>query len=135
MKYTPGPWHIRKSFDKRSWFCIAHTEKGKHGTYRPEIATVYTKPTLVEDDKGEKCEGIAHANDLVYMAKDSHECLAACEANALLIAAAPELLEALEEMQQLVKYLIKNAMQEQQDKAAPSLVLAKLVIAKAKGNK
>ncbi len=97
-KHTPGPWLVKKSFDGRSWFAVTHTvRKDNRVVYRPDVASIYPKLSLVEDIDGQKYEGgIGRVNDLVNPYQNLDLNIVEAEANARLIAAAPEMLEALE---------------------------------------
>lgn len=104
MAHTPGPWHTAK---RAGGLAIEHREEKSYGWLQHEVALVYP---LAEADRGTGA------------------------ANAALIAAAPDLLEALQcLMSQTIEMDEKYgvALSEGEHEAA---LLARAAIAKAKGN-
>lgn len=76
-KYTPGPWKICKKFPHQKFIEVEHGDKHTKGAASLVIARVTCRTTWQEQQ----------------------------EANARLIAAAPELLEALQECVELLEFL------------------------------
>ena len=92
-KHTPGPWYVGSgTYECRNIYSVASVTDDEGFTYQPIVASV--------EDDGIKC----------------------WDANARLIAAAPDLLEALQEM---VRTFAKNH--------APAVDVARAAIARATG--
>jgi len=92
-KHTPGPWYVGSgTYEGRNIYSVASVTDDEGFTYQPIVASA--------EDDGIKC----------------------WDANARLIAAAPDLLEALQEM---VRTFAKNH--------APAVDVARAAIARATG--
>ena len=95
IKHTPGPWYVGSgTYEGRNIYSVASVTDDEGFTYQPIVASA--------EDDGIKC----------------------WDANARLIAAAPELLEALEELIAATQHL---------DPCQATAEKARAAIAKAKG--
>lgn len=129
-KHTPGPWSILKGHTGRTWFVIFKTRETRQ---RTEAAHVYKKPTLVSSNGVEATALVSVDSQALNYSANNDQNMVEAQANAHLISAAPELLNALEKAYlQILEFLNEGNFKREVVFDAGYIVEA---IAKAKGEK
>jgi len=110
-KHTPGPWRIEGSQEDGLFYIVADQSKNWNN---PVVCSFYDDVTPEDSICGAEYESYPNA-----------------EANARLIAAAPDLFKALDDLESLVSGWLSDA--NSPSRGIPAIVAARAAIAKAKG--